>query len=229
MINLDRRPDRYEMFRKNVQAVNLNPDAFERVSAVDGRHLRQEYSHLSPRMRAVKGCLLSHLNIWKRIVADPTVQNKDLICVLEDDVHFSDKFEQLKDVVFTEIYNESATTPTKRQLFYIGGRFEPLFCPKTLNGWIKKGEYLFQRPTDLYKMTHRLEIDRTTHFLILNKEMCSALIFIYETFFIKTAEAVDAMLEASNRSFTDLYFYDCFPHLVWSPLEYDTDIQKEPC
>jgi GR25 family glycosyltransferase involved in LPS biosynthesis/GT2 family glycosyltransferase/tetratricopeptide (TPR) repeat protein len=95
VLNLDRRPDRWQRFRKDVFAV---AGAFvarcERVPAVDGRTLE-----LTPELqhtfrgndfgfrRGIVGCALSHLALWRASAVSGAVT-----LVLEDDVRLEADF-----------------------------------------------------------------------------------------------------------------------------------------
>lgn len=227
VINLDRRPDRMKIMKMKLQAIGVSIDSFERFSAIDGRELRPFFPDKTPKTLAIKGCLLSHFNIWFMTAHDPSLHSNDLILVLEDDVNFESQFNNLFPKFMTEIKKENESNKEKK-MFYVGGQFNPSYKPPSLDPWVKKGDYLYYRPTDLYMhLIHPAIADRTTHFLILNKEMCKALCFLYQGKIQENYTPVDTVLHQTNRAYKDFYFYDCFPHVVWSPYEKDTDIQKE--
>ena len=89
VINLDRRPDRLERFREQAARHNLPP--YRRIAAVDGQHLvlTDELRHLFREndfnyRRAVIGCALSHLEVWRSV--------RQVTLVFEDDVELVDAF-----------------------------------------------------------------------------------------------------------------------------------------
>ena len=97
VINLDRRPDRWEAFEK--RALRVAGERFlercERVSAVDGSMLAPsaELDHLFRDntfglRRGVVGCALSHLSIWREVAEG----NAPGCLVFEDDARVADGF-----------------------------------------------------------------------------------------------------------------------------------------
>lgn len=115
IINLDRRPDRWEYVSAHLRARGLQ--RFTRVSAVDGRTLSAaELDLLSPRARELirrrrrwhheemhefgsVGAALSHLGLWRRL-AD-TADERWLI--LEDDIHIHDGIEDVMGRALAEV------------------------------------------------------------------------------------------------------------------------------
>ena len=119
LINLERRADRLEKFRK------AHPEWHHRVcveKAVDGRALA-----LTPALaalfkpndflwkKAIMGCALSHLKVWKRLAEDNTIEN---MLVLEDDVLFKGDF--------LGVWAAAAkTVPADWDVLYLGGVLPP--------------------------------------------------------------------------------------------------------
>jgi GR25 family glycosyltransferase involved in LPS biosynthesis len=115
VINLDRRPDRWEYMSGHLSARGLQ--RFTRVSAVDGRALpASDLDVLSPRARELirrrrrwhheemhelgsVGAALSHLGLWRRL-AD-TADERWLI--LEDDIRIEDGMEDVLGRALPEI------------------------------------------------------------------------------------------------------------------------------
>jgi GR25 family glycosyltransferase involved in LPS biosynthesis len=93
IINLDRRTDRWDTFKKT--ALNNLTD-YERFSAIDGKELK-----LTPEIRTmfknnkfnwrggIMGACLSHYYCWKDLTEDPSC---DYYLIFEDDVKFCDNF-----------------------------------------------------------------------------------------------------------------------------------------
>ena len=119
LINLKRRPDRLEKFR------TAHPDWNHRAiicDAVDGRALT-----LTPALaslfkpndfmwkKAVMGCALSHLKIWKSIAENNTIEN---CLVLEDDVLFKPEF-------LAVMGKAAAHIPADYDILYLGGVLPP--------------------------------------------------------------------------------------------------------
>ena len=96
VLNLDRRPDRLADTMAGLEAA-LDPATFarvERVRAVDGLELEMtpEIEHTFRGndfhfRRGIIGCALSHLGIWRGVVA-----SRELTLVLEDDIRLIDDF-----------------------------------------------------------------------------------------------------------------------------------------
>ena len=103
VINLDRRPDRYAVVRKQLQASDLRDVPLHRVSAQDSslhsfKHLlspvaakefeRLEKSglreHHSQLTGGAMGCYLSHCDVWMA-VAESGGRDQDVVLILEDD------------------------------------------------------------------------------------------------------------------------------------------------
>lgn len=116
-INLERRPERLAEFRRRFPFF-ASPKV-ERFQAVDGRELSAEPEIVElfrgndhGYRRAVVGCALSHLAIWRRAIA----QAWSTTLVLEDDAHFHPRFE--------ELWSEAAPhLPSDQELTYVGGKF----------------------------------------------------------------------------------------------------------
>lgn len=119
IINLERRADRLQKFR------NAHPQWHHRVCvelAVDGRALT-----LTPALaslfkpndflwkKAIMGCALSHLKVWKRLAEDNTIGN---MLVLEDDVLFKGEFLKTWSVA-------AASVPADWDVLYLGGVLPP--------------------------------------------------------------------------------------------------------
>lgn len=90
VINLDRRPDRYEEFKKN--AINID---YERFSAVDGKLLKGNsqlqfiFDNNDYNMRAgIVGCAMSHIKLYIELINS----DYDAYCILEDDITFNTNF-----------------------------------------------------------------------------------------------------------------------------------------
>lgn len=134
VINLDRRPERWEYMTAHLQAHGLQ--RFTRVSAVDGRALPPgSLDLLTPRARELirlgrrwhheemnelgsVGAALSHLGIWKRL-AD-TVDERWLI--LEDDIRIEGNLEDLVGRALAEL-------PERFDALFLGHHTDFPECP----------------------------------------------------------------------------------------------------
>lgn len=94
-VNLDRRPDRWEQFKKTTLHLST---PIARFSAVDGYKLdvpmhpqlyhlfdTNDYNYRS----GIVGCALSHMSLWIDYLYNPT--SKKYLMVMEDDLYFNDK------------------------------------------------------------------------------------------------------------------------------------------
>jgi len=104
VINLDHRPDRLEKTLCELKRVGFSDDSIERFSAVNGKKLNLDElpvttrvyhdlkhnrdNHLSIATMGTIGCYLSHLGVWKKMIAE----NIDSVLVCEDDLNFVDDF-----------------------------------------------------------------------------------------------------------------------------------------
>lgn len=105
LINLDRRPDRLEQVKTQLEQLGLK---FQRISAVDGSQLSADYPLLQkerflleqkkPAVIGEIGCAESHRLIWKHMIA----HNLPFALVLEDDITLNPKL--------TEFLNTKAYT-----------------------------------------------------------------------------------------------------------------------
>lgn len=104
-INLDRRPDRWEQGKSEIDKHGLN---VERFSAVDGNqnNIKTENGATNGDV----GCTLSHYNV----VMDAKVNELEKILVLEDDVIFTDNLNELFDKYIKFV-------PENWDMLYFGG------------------------------------------------------------------------------------------------------------
>ena len=112
MVNLERRPDRYERMKYNFDQLGID---YKWVPAMDGRKITEELLaeagiKMLPEFsepyhgRALTygeiGCFLSHYRLWQQIVE----KELDLVLIFEDDIkfepYFISKLEYLKSELF---------------------------------------------------------------------------------------------------------------------------------
>lgn len=95
IINLDRKPERYNYVREQLDSLGLTN--YQRISAVDGFKISDDellHFGLSNELierRGIAGCAASHVKVWRHIVANKL----DECLVLEDDAHFHPQFMKL--------------------------------------------------------------------------------------------------------------------------------------
>ena len=233
VINLDRRPDRMNEF---IERCPKELD-YQRFSAIDGQLLDTciHYNKGIPESHAYtdsiykfkrkkrifgeNGCYQSHYNIWKKVLDINTIDERDMVMILEDDLFFTENFLKKLNTMLNEFHSLNESNPNT--FIYIAGRFTPDFKPSNtiLLEWKQKSSMLYERPhhtnlPGIYK-------DRTTTGYILTKAMIRNL--IENTYMINE---IDKELEhyLTLQSNT-IKVYDCFPHLGWSPINYKSDIQ----
>lgn len=102
-INLERRPDRKDLARKEFQRFGLECEFF---NGTDG-HLLNAKGSIKP---GHIGCVLSHLNLFKHL---KTIDG-DVFMITEDDVVFSDDFIQKYNMLIKDV-------PSDWNLLYFGG------------------------------------------------------------------------------------------------------------
>lgn len=86
VINLDRRPDRWELTKNRLNQININPKRFKAVDAQDPEIIKF-YSNLSPPRRKIGevACYLSHKKLWEHIYK----LNIPYALIFEDDIIIS--------------------------------------------------------------------------------------------------------------------------------------------
>ncbi len=218
VINLDRRPDRYKEFCNKVP---FDSELFERYSAIDGNKITSKKNPF------IIGCHRSHKNILQIVVNDETIENKDMIFILEDDVFFSNPTNFGKDFInfMNDFMNNSKNNNIN--LAYIGGRFTPNFQPDhdtIFIGWKHIISQLYSKGNYKNSLVSNNNKDRTTNTLILNKYACREI--LEQTKHVSEITAIDTLYNTIGNYIKGINVYECFPHLCYSPLNYKSDIQK---
>jgi GR25 family glycosyltransferase involved in LPS biosynthesis len=124
VINLDRRPDRYETFKKEISKYGI--ENVERFSAIDGVTLM---SNNIPLLSGELGILETHLEIIKKCRED-NLQN---VLIMEDDVYFTDEILKIDEYM--------SSTPKDWEFIYFGGNHVYGEPPKLINDKIIKLNY----------------------------------------------------------------------------------------
>lgn len=108
VLNLDRRPDRWEQFQNNAKSV-MNILKYERISAIDGLKLKttpqlqQIFENNDYHMRpGLVGCLLSHISMFITLINSTTL---DALLILEDDVEFAPNFNKKFENLIQQLNN----------------------------------------------------------------------------------------------------------------------------
>jgi hypothetical protein len=124
VINLDRRPDRYDEFI--TELVKHKIDVVERFSAIDGNGFIDKNEKL---LAGELGVLMSHLEIIKKC-KEEKVKN---VLILEDDVCFTDEINNLDEYM--------SNTPNDWDFIYFGGNHKYGQPPQLINDKIIKLNY----------------------------------------------------------------------------------------
>ena len=182
VINLDRRPDRYEDF---CQSCPFDSSIVERVSGVDGRALPEALPGALPEALpealykdyningGAIGCFLSHRKTWE-IISNEVSSDSDFSIVFEDDITFCDNFQveihklvaQLQTLTYDEPVGKQSFPPAtllgKSKAFpnnepilcYISGRFFENYVPlRYEEEYSKSTDNLYLRPNNKYLTT----------------------------------------------------------------------------
>jgi hypothetical protein len=123
VINLDRRLDRYDSFKKEMSKYGI--ENVERFSAIDGSTLVNNTSLLSGEI----GVLQSHLEIIKKCKED----NLKNVLILEDDVYFLNEILKLD--------NYMSLVPNDWDFIYFGGNHVYGTPPEIINEKIIRLNY----------------------------------------------------------------------------------------
>jgi glycosyl transferase, family 25 len=170
VINLKRRPDRLEYFKQVCPYDNI-----EIFPAFDGKHIDANIRGLdfyrifkarsAQLCNGAIGCFISHMLIWKKIVAD----NHNYTMIFEDDAIFSDQFTEIIDKIDLS-YIDS--------ILYIGGRFTPNYI---MRNSIPITDVLIKH--DLSKRWDPMDCDRGTFAYILTKNCAKILLESFDKMF----------------------------------------------
>lgn len=234
IINLDRRPDKWEETIQNIKSSKeLSKETFIRISAFDGFNYKDEikkyhlehnvvYNYLKtykiPIALGVYGCYMSHLIVLYNILQNNDIKENDYVGVYEDDFqlskNFDKKYKKFKKINLDELGVE---------FMYLGGRFEPHFKCEGLEKTTHPN--IFYRNNREKLSSHDWE--RTTHAYIVKKSICKKLISLLTTKFINQILIFRPIDHIYNSLYKDIKMFDYFQHLYYSEVEYKTDIQTE--
>ena len=210
VINLDRRPDRYQEF---CERVPFDYKIVERLSAVDGQNIKCEKKHENP---FVIGCHLSHKKIIECIINDESLNDNDLFIYFEDDVFFTKEFEN----TFIRSVEYLKNIKNSNYILNIGGRFEPSYDKRDSKLWKLVTNNLYIKESSI--QYNSKEIERTTHCIIMTKS--SAKIF-YNHINNKEHIPIDCLYNSICKNNNLITRYETFPHICYSPLKYKSDIK----
>ena len=230
VINLKHREDRYSEFKQR-SSLYFDPELFEIFEGVYGKELDSEtlsepyFQRPYTRIGEI-GCHLSYRQIWKNIAQDDELNDDDLVIVFEDDVFFTEDFEK-SFIEAVDSFNEE--NKQSNRFLYIGGRFGKNFRPS-----VKELDIFWNKTKSSDKLHKRNYsgsipkniIDRTTHVLIFSKYCAKIFLECSLSDDEKKPVPIDLFLfwcHGQNKG--SIEYYDFFPHLCYSPIDYKTDIQ----
>ena len=226
VINLDRREDRYEQFLK------VFTRNHERFSAYDGALLLKNEENLGefetnllnslrsdrrnpPRhLNGVFGCWLSHYNLWEMLSKD---ENTDFYVIFEDDIKISSRFEEEYEKILENI-------DYSFDFYYLGGRFKENFVPMNKQPWKMKkiNDYEFGYSVD--KTSLNYDHDRGLFSYVITKSAANKLVNLVHSH-IKNVGSIAAVDGWVNENRVFISTADVFPHLTWSPANFNSDIR----
>ena len=213
VINLKRRPDRLELFKKMCPFDNVTV-----IEGFDGKNMKDETSAIEKEMASrfvgldpgEIGCYLSHLRVFNAI----RKENLPYALIFEDDAIFCDNFLESYSKLLKEF-------PSDADILYIGGRFEPQF--KMRDNTRVSDNIVKHRIENNRILGISSDTDRTTHAYIISNKFATC--FTGEFYKpICHNRAIDSYLLAfcSSNKFT---IYNADPLLCHSPIISDSDIR----
>lgn len=218
VVNLDRRPDRWEAFKR--KAVELQFLNYQRFSAVDGKklvpteQLQYIFENNDYNMRkGMVGCALSHLQLYVNMMND---QNSDIYCILEDDIEFAPDFQFKLLHIYNLLRNHNW------DMVYLGHHvYDQYLTPDTYNGSKMPRVEIWDRRRSLTE-----SIGGTGGYLITRQGALKLLEFINSTGMTNGIDTVQ------QKSADTLNIYYAMPHLIYSECwrgdnNPDTDIQYD--
>ena len=216
IINLDRRPDRYEKLIQNQEIQKLK---YTRFSAIDGEKLTPNnklqyiFQNNDFNMRkGMVGCAMSHIKLYIQLLND---NSTNIYCILEDDLDFTDNFVDKINICLTKMNHDW-------DMLYLGHHLWTEYIDenvysKTIEPDVKQ----YNRFESL-----KMSMGGTGGYLINKKGAEKLLDFINNTGMTNGIDTVQ------QKSADNLNIYYCYPHLIYSECyrgenSVDTDIQKD--
>jgi glycosyl transferase family 25 len=161
VINLKYRKDRLEKFKNSIDF------EVETIYGFDKNESSEIFNSVSNCLNnGEKGCFLSHLFIYKKIINE----NIPYAIIFEDDAIFCENFK----IKLTHILNEISNF----DILYIGGRFDPDFRMETWS-FLPVSENIVKFIDVPFQGHDQKNFDRTTHAYIISNQLASKLIDKY--------------------------------------------------
>jgi GR25 family glycosyltransferase involved in LPS biosynthesis len=237
-INLDYRPNKNINTLTNLEKIGFNKENIKRFSAVDGKNLVIDIKNKNyfndPLIEILRNlnknynccvlaCLLSHYFLLKEISMDDSIDDDSIIFIFEDDFFINKEY--LIENPFTNIIEKLFKFDEENDwsVIYFGGRFTENFSPNNLknnNSFQKIDENFYLRKTG-----KGMNWDRTTHNYVIKKKNTNKISKIILENFInsKIFFEIDSLY---NNNTLKINFFDYFPHIFYSPINYRSDIQR---
>lgn len=239
IINLDRKPDRWESINKIINSCCLKDNNFIRFSAFDGLDYESfvtkyelENHPIIIKMKENKvtspsgalGCLLSHILVLQTISNNENIKDEDYVGIFEDDFKICGTINK-----FNENYNEFLKINLSEldvDLIYVGGRFEPNFYCFDDNFFVETDHLNIFSRKKIDKSTKNY--DRTTSSYIVRKKCCKKIInlicnnLLLIVNDIQTVKPIDWILPHLSPQ---IKTFDYFPHFFYAPKDLPSDIQ----
>lgn len=215
VINLDRRPDRLNDFFERYGSQDV-----KRFSAVDGIQKMKTSDFSESEKQLLKlggwslnygagafGCWASHIKLWEELVDSKA----DMFVVFEDDSFFVSDFHEKLDFILSKV------TP-EMDVVYFGGRSSEKFVPQKFSSeWKPYGDFFVP-----VKFIAGRDMDRTTQSYIVTKNGAKKLI---KNLYAWTKLPLPPIDHYLNWQRTVFFTLDYFPHISYSPLNYQSDVQ----
>ena len=216
VVNLDRRPDRWETFIKNADN-SIKFLSYERFSAVDGKNiknscqLQQIFENNDYNMRrGMIGCLLSHVKLYTDLINS----ENDYFIILEDDIEFTPNFEDKYNNVLSQLSDKS---------------WDFLFLGHHVKDKNKQNEELNRDKTPVITKRNAYwsflnSLGGTGGYIITKQGAIKLLDFINKS---GSTNGIDTLIQKSANEL-DIYYTN--PHLIFTDCyrgdnNLDTDIQ----
>lgn len=216
VINLDRRPDRWEDFKS--KAGYLSPFNYERFSAVDGTllkstaQLQRIFDGNDYNMRVgLVGCAMSHIKIYIELIDS----DYDVFCILEDDIDFTPEF----DKKLLHVYNQVKIM--NWDMVYLGHHLYEQYITDDI--YDKKKMPIIEKWDRIYSLS--TSMGGTGGYLISKNGAKNLLEYISKTGMINGIDTIQ------QKSADELNIFYSTPHLIYSECyrgnsnNIDTDIQ----
>lgn len=226
VINLNKRPDRYQKFLETYTIGDA-----ERFPGIEGKEkikndeltdFEQNFLHKLKNSRrnpekqipGIFGCWMSHYYLWENLKND---EKTDFYVIFEDDIKTTDGFNK-KIQEITKNINFSF------DLYYFGGRFKENFVPNNKTPWKK----FLVGNQDVYYSTNKTILDydhdRGLFSYVVTKPGAQKMVSLLHSY-IDQHESIAAVDGWINENRSLISTADFFPHVTWSPANYNSDIR----